>query len=343
MSGVTTPPFLNAGTGTQTPMAGSDLTAEFKVYYQRTLLENARENQIHQQFGRKYTIPKGGGKSTEWRRAVPYVITPGMLVPLTEGQPGSPLPFSYVAITVSIAQYGAWVKGTDVVTVVSYDPLLDNISEELGDQAGRVLETLTVEALNAGTNVLIAGTVASNWWTLVAASGGITYGTLVAAREILEENHARPVDGGFFAACMHPLIASSLWLDPDFKEAIKLNDEGRRLWDGELTRVLGFVVTVSNMCKKIPKGTAWGGQTNATDDVYSTLVFGKNAFGIVEWASLGMEEIYNPVGSAKAADPLSQIWTMGWKCSFAVRILNESYMLRIMSTANRGELLPERP
>src|SRR4051812_26288670 len=125
INGVAAPPFLHAGTGSQASAQPgvTDLTVEFKVYYQRTLLTNARENLIHQQFGQKFTIPKSGGKTTEWRRAVPYVLTDTTaLTPLTEGQPPAPLGFKYVAITVSIAQYGQWVRGTDVVSVVTYDP-----------------------------------------------------------------------------------------------------------------------------------------------------------------------------------------------------------------------------
>lgn len=328
--------FLSALTGGQLAMTGQDLTAEFKVYYQRTLLENVRENLIHQQFGRQFTIPKGGGKSTEWRRALPFVVDTAALTPLTEGVPPLPLPFKYEAITVGFSQYGQFVRGTDVVSVVTYDPLLENISEELGDSAGRVLETLTVEALNGGTNLLIAKGAAT--WQTLATTDVIGYDTFITARTIMERNHARPTEGRWYAACMHPNVEADIWRDTDFKDAFKRNDEGKRIYDGEVTRVLGFIITVSNLAKMIPKTVMFGGVANATTDVYSTLIFGKGAFGIVEWASLGMEHIYNPVGSGKTSDPLHQIWTSGWKCSFAVKILNEKFMLRIMSAAGVGEL-----
>lgn len=318
--------FLNAGLGSQTQMPGADLTAEFKTYYQRVLLDTARPLLIHQQYGQQFTIPKNSGKTTEWRRAW---VLPVKTTPLTEGVAPNPDYFGYDAITVTIAQYGAWIKGTDIVKTVTFDPLLDNISEEQGDQAGRTLETLTVTALSAATNIVYGG-VATSFATLVTTDV-ITYKNLVRLRRVLEVNLAKPWKGRWYALAMHPMVESDLYMDTTLKDLYLRTDDGKVMYDGEIGRLLGFTIGVSTMALVIPKNTTVAGQTNANTDVYQSLAFGRGAFGIVELESMGLETIFNPVGSARAADPLSQFWTSGWKCTFAVRILNDAYMARFMS------------
>lgn len=68
-------------------------------------------------------------------------------------------------------------------------------------------------------------------------------------------------------------------------------------------------------------------------DVYSTLIFGANAYGVTEIEGLGLEHIYKPLGSAGAADPLNQKATCGWKASKAAVRLVEEYMVRIETTS----------
>jgi N4-gp56 family major capsid protein len=68
-------------------------------------------------------------------------------------------------------------------------------------------------------------------------------------------------------------------------------------------------------------------------NVYSTLFFGKNAYGTLELESMGMETIYHPKGSAGAADPLNQLWTHGWKVTHAIKILQDLFMLRLEHAA----------
>lgn len=64
-------------------------------------------------------------------------------------------------------------------------------------------------------------------------------------------------------------------------------------------------------------------------DVYSTLVLGKDAYGVTEIEGGGLEHIYKPLGSAGAADPLNQRATAGWKATKTAERLVETFMVRI--------------
>lgn len=64
-------------------------------------------------------------------------------------------------------------------------------------------------------------------------------------------------------------------------------------------------------------------------DVYSTLVLGKNAYGVTKIDGLGLEHIFKPLGSGGTSDPLNQRGSAGWKASKAAIRLVEEYMVRI--------------
>ena len=64
-------------------------------------------------------------------------------------------------------------------------------------------------------------------------------------------------------------------------------------------------------------------------DVYSTLILGKNAYGVTEVTGGGLEHIVKQLGSAGTADPLNQRATAGWKAIKVAERLVEEYMVRI--------------
>lgn len=319
--------YLNSGLnngGAQT----AGLAIQLKTTYNRTLLENARDKLVHDKFARKYTIPKRGGTTMEFRKAN---VLPTHGTPLQEGVIPTEDTFGYTSLTVTINQYGAFVKGTDVVTVVTLDPLLDNITEEQGVQAGLTIEEITRDALNLGTNVQYANNRANR--SLITATDYLTGAELVKARRTMMNNKVPPVSGRNYAAIVGPFVWADLIQDTSIIQAMNAGQNGgERLFEGQLMRYMGIDLYDSTTTKMWASGSG-AGVTLAATNIYSTLVFGKNAYGTVELESMGMETIFHPVGSSGAADPLNQFWSKGWKCSYAVIILQQLYMLRIESAA----------
>ena len=71
-----------------------------------------------------------------------------------------------------------------------------------------------------------------------------------------------------------------------------------------------------------------GGAAGAS--VASTLVFGKNAYGVIGLETGNLHSIIKPKGSAGTSDPLDQISTIGWKVDgFAAKVLQPLWLLRI--------------
>lgn len=89
--------------------------------------------------------------------------------------------------------------------------------------------------------------------------------------------------------------------------------------------------TTANALKVVPYG---GGASGA--DVYSTLIYGENAFGTIELGGTGrnVQIIINAPGSSGALDPLAQRGTIAWKVKgFCTVILQDDFIVRLESGA----------
>ena len=89
--------------------------------------------------------------------------------------------------------------------------------------------------------------------------------------------------------------------------------------------------TTTNALKIVPYG---GGASGA--DVYSTLIYGENAFGTIELGGTGrnVQIIINAPGSSGALDPLAQRGTIAWKVKgFCTVILQDDFIVRLESGA----------
>lgn len=310
--------LLDSGLGGATQTAG--LSNEFKTFYNRSLLENARAVRVHAQFGKEYQLPKNIGNTMEWRKATPLA---NRTTPLQEGVTPADDTFAYTNQTVSIAQYGSVIRGTDIVQLTNFDPLLDDVAEEQGFQAGYSMEAILAAVLVAGTTVQYANGRASR--ITVAAGDVITSNEIVKARRTLKINLAPPWQAADYAAVIHPMTEADVLRDSSIVTAMNAGSTtgGNKLFDGEIGRYMGVRFAVSTLAQ------VFTGAGAAGIDVYATLFFGKNSFGIVELSGATMEHIFHPVGSAGGADPLNQYWTSGWKCTYACKILQQAFMLRL--------------
>jgi N4-gp56 family major capsid protein len=76
---------------------------------------------------------------------------------------------------------------------------------------------------------------------------------------------------------------------------------------------------------------AAGGGSN---DVYCTLIFGAEAYGVCPLAGEAMKTTVKPLGSAGSADPLDQRSTVGWKATTTTQILNQTWLVRLETLAS---------
>lgn len=305
----------------------AELSAEMKTYYDAYLLDNAKPKLVHDQFGQKRPIPKNKGKSIEFRR---YKTLPKALTALTEGVTPEPNKLSVTTVTATVKQYGDWISLSDMLLLTAIDNNLVEAVSLLGDQAGRTMDTVTREVINAGKNVLYApknGTTPVTSRADLDATCTLKLATVMKAAAILKGVNASTFDNGF-VAIVHPFVAYDLMLDPKWEEWSKYTNP-EHMYNGELGRI-GNVRFVESTEAKIWEKAAAG----STLSVFSTLVIGKNAYGVTDVEGGGMETIVKQKGSAGTSDPLNQRASAGWKAVKTAAILSDEFMVRIESCSN---------
>lgn len=295
------------------------LSVTMKTFYQRNLLENAEPRLVHMQFGKQYTIPKGGGKTQEWRKWTPLA---SVSAALTEGVAPAENSFAYTNVTVTVSQYGAWLSGSDLVALTTFDDLLGDVTDAQGAQAGRSLEEITRDVLVTGTTVRYANGRVSR--VTVAAGDKLNANEVVQSRVTLLVNLAEPVADEDYAAIVHPRSEANLLQDSTIATVLNAGYKGgEQLFRGEIGRYMGVRFIRSTTAKIFTAAGAGG------IDVYATLFFGKNAYGIAAIDGQDdIEYIFHDIGDG-SSDPLNMYWTSGWKVTHAVKILQEAFMLRL--------------
>lgn len=322
----TTTGTVNANTGSATPASTTTvegwtyagLTPEMKVFYDKTLIEFASPNLVHEQFGQKKPIPANNGKTIEFRR---YKPLPKATTALTEGVTPNGQSLDVGTVTCTVDQYGGYVELTDAVILTAIDNNVVEATTIIADQAGRTRDTIVREVLNAGTNFQYAGGKLSR--ATLTSSDKLTVTEIRKAVRTLKIGLAKKIDG-YYASIIHPDCAYDLMSDPEWKYPHQYVDT-QHLYTGELGEVAGvrFVETT--------EAKIFGGAGASSIDVYSTLVIGKDAYGVTDVTGGGLQTIVKPLGAGN--DPLNQRSTVGWKTWLGAKILVNSYMVRIESAS----------
>lgn len=249
---------------------------------------------------------------------------------LTEGVVPTETSMSVATVTATINQYGAYLKGTDVLLITAVDPLLEEYSELLGAQMGDTIDQIVRDVLVAGTNVRYANGRGSR--------GDVRSGDVVNTTEIrkllrtLEQQNARPVDDHNFALVIHPNVYYDIISDTTVQNALfYAADRGQSnaMFTGEVGRFMGFIFVKSTNAKWFS-----GSGVSNNVDVYVTMAIGADAYGVTELEGESVKTYYKAPGSAGTVDPLEMIWTYGWKLWFGATRLNENWMVRLESTVS---------
>lgn len=310
----------------------TQITAENQSFYDRTLLERAVPNFVHNRWAQVRDIPRNAGTNTiKFRR---YSNLAAATTPLSEGITPTGSQLSATEITATIAYYGDFVTITDVLDYESVDPVLMEAAEIQGDQAGDTLDQLTRDILAAGTSVRYSGSATSR----VTVTAVIDATVVKKSVRTLKNNKAKrimrmidpstgyntvPVNASFVGIVSPSTtfdlksLSATGWV-PVEKYANKAD-----VMDGEVGAIdeVRFVET--------PNAKVFVGAGSGAVDVHATLILGANAYGTSRISGEAMRNIIKPLGSAGSADPLEQRATSGWKASFVAKILNNDFMDRI--------------
>lgn len=307
--------------------ASAGLSDEMKTTYDRQLLLRTVPRLIYDKFAQKKTIPMHGGKVIEFRKFSGLAVA---TTPLTEGALFTNLKdLTVTAITATVAQYGDAVGFSDIVSTTTIDPLLKEATDILAEQAAETLDELVRDTVTAGTAVFYSTVSTNTQRSDIASTDIITVADVQNIAMQMELNRAQKIDG-YWQAITHPRVIYDLMRTQEWRDAQNYNKTGR-IFDGSVGELYGVKFWTTDKAKVFTDLGSGG-----TVDVYTVMVFGRNAFGIVDLAGHNLQTIFKPLGSAGTADPLNQQSSMGWKVTFGVKRLQESFMLRYECAASTG-------
>ena len=267
-------------------------------------------------------MPTRTGDTVNFRKI--SKLTPN-LTPLTEGVTPDGQTGSLEAISVSTKQYGDYMTFTDMVDVTMVDPIIKEYTVELARIARELLDTLTREELNGGSNVFYAGGRTDR---ATLAKGDVP--KVDDFRKIilsLKKNHVKPAAGDRYAAFITPEVSFDLLDDPKFLKAYEISQNGTPFIKGEIADVYGMKFIELINAKVFEEAGASG------VDVHSSIVLGQKPYGVTKIKGNGdVQTIVKALGSAGTLDPLNQRQSIGFKINaFAVKRLYEEAIVRYES------------
>lgn len=315
-------------------LGAGGLTLENKTFYEKELLYRAVPQFVHLGWGVQKTIPPRGSNNLEWRRMErPAVATTA----LTEGTPPSSTAVTWTNVVATIQQYGAYARFSEVAMRQSIDEILSETVEVWGENMGDTLDIIARNVLIAGTTVQYAGAAVSRG----AVSSYLTEAEIREAVATLKRQNTRRIAraGGRFVGIAAPEAMSDFMGSPSGNLSLILQRAGVRgdanpLFTGDAFDYLGVRFLESSNARVF--GCAGWSLSTGRVGVFTTLIMGEGYYGEVKYGEGDAAVIVHPPGSGGAGtDPLNQFGSVGWKAPLAVRILNDSFAVRIEHGASQ--------
>ncbi len=318
----------------------SNFGGAIKTNFERRLLNRALPRLVHGRWATPATLTGYG--TYELRRyeglaAITSTLQNEGVTPIEGSQP------SLTQITITPSYYGTWMGYTQRLEEQGYDPILSEMVGILGEQAGLSADTLMRNDLtdNATTDFSAGQTARTGLDN--SLSHEITFDDILIQLAELENQNARPVEGGMFACVLHPYTWKNLIQDATFMAAFVQESPNSAIRTGLLGMLMNCVFYMSSNARIYADGGV------GTTDVYDMLFIGADSHGVTGFASqmVGLNPTaspsdYNPGGNTGGSvnsveiirkglgetgfDPLNQRGTLGWKFAFATTVTQSNWI-----------------
>jgi len=315
----------------------SDISTRTQVYADRRFLERAKPNNVLAMFGEVRPIPMNKTDTISIRR---YEKLAAATMPITEGVTPTGSSPTYTDYSAKLDQYGDYIRYSDRIMDTHEDPLLNEFTDLLGEQAPETFDLIYAGILKAGTNIFYSGIGTAR----TEVVDPITNTMLDRIDRALSAQEAKPIKsiieagpnistrsvGASFVVVVHSDFKMDLKKMEDWTP-IEQYASNKGLIPGEIGAVGNFRFVVdNNLTAYEDAGGAAGSMISTTGvsaDVYPFLVFGQKAYATVPLGGKGSVQVLvaNPKANA-ATDPLAQKGSIGWKGYTTAVITNDLWM-----------------
>lgn len=308
----------------------TQIPIEVNNFYDRRLLDKAIPAFVHNRFAQVRDIPANSGTNViKFRR---YGLLTAQTTALTEGVTPEGKQLSVTDITATVLQYGDFITLTDKVLTETYDPILTETAEILGEQAGDSLDQLCRDVLVAGASVQYASTATQT--SEVSAAMKITRDEVKQVVRTLKGNNAKmitsmidPSDGVSttpIGRAYIGIVSEDVAYDLDDATGwipVEKYPNKSMVMPDEIGSLGGVrFIETSNAYVELAAGAS-------SNDVHHVLIFGQNAYAQTRISGKALMNIVKPLGSAGTADPLDQRTTSGWKAWYVAKVLNANFIV----------------
>ena len=257
---------------------------------------------------------------------ITFVTVPDMTVAntvLVEGTNPTAVALTITTSTVSASQYGNLVAITDLAKIKSPIDLVSTTSERLSFNARLTIDQVTRDNISSAGTAYLPNAAGHTTRASLTATDVVTASDLRKMRGKMYGNKIPRFADGQYRLFVHPNVAYDLKSDSatgSFTDVTKYMSN-QDLLNGEIGHMAGFRII-----------EVW----NAPTFTSSTTVYGSYAVGAIKgWGSGDLQTLqtYHVPPGGDHSDPLAQQELVGWKVSFGVASLNNSYFFRLESGA----------
>ena len=301
------------------------LTQHMSIFYDKMFLERAKMVLKYDVGADIKKLAKNMGKTVYWNRMSPLAVA---ITPLTEATNPSDVDMTSTIVSATVAEYGNWTKIGSLYSMTSIDEGLKEHVSVHGQNAGETIDTLIKNELAGGGTTQIVNGVAAV--SSIATSDTIDGAEIRKVVRNLFLAKAPKFEDGLYKAIVPTSVVADLRGDTEWLDAYRYTDASN-IRSGDVGTLHGVRFIETNNEEVV----ADAGAGNV--DVYSTFVFGKHAYGIVDLAGQAGERIIvKNSDSSDTSNPLDMFSTIGWKAFFAVKVLNSAWLYEIKSASSFG-------
>lgn len=314
-------------------MAGTTLTTTPNlnlIYYDKKFLEMATANTVYAQVCDERPMPHNAGDIARMNVYVPKnTAAVQALSALTEATNPTASVVSSNTVSAQILEYGDYWQISSKVSLVAIDPEVERNVTLASNQAARHMDNLILtELMNATTTI---GANSHTTVSTVAASDTMSIALARNAKRTLFNNFALPIDSdGSYVCVTNGDAEYDLQGDTAWKEVQYYANKPETIMRGEIGKLYGVRFLVSN---NPSVESVSGGASNVK--VYNSYFLGKEAVGIIKPTGKdgdAMIKIKTP-GPSDTSNPLDMFATFGYKFTWAVKILNNSFIVEARHSA----------
>ena len=346
-------------------MAGTvygDISPRTAAYVVKDMLERGMPHLVFEKFGQSKPLPQNSTQQMTFRR---YFLThshsgdfesgvyygSSLFDPtnaeLSEAVTPDATQLDNEDITISLKQYGTRVRMSDVIQDTHEDPVMQEATDIIGEQAATILEKVRFNKLIGGTNVYFTnGSARSDVNTTMSLS---------IQRKVtrqLKRNLGQPItkvlkstpNYGTEAVAPSFIAIAHTDLENDIRDMqgfVPVEKYGSMTpYEGEVGKVEDVRYIVSTICEAWedaggdPSTNSVLSTSGSSADVYPILFLARNAYGIVplKGKSSITPMVVNPTPSD--SDPMGQRAHVSWKAWQGAVILNDQWMVRVETAAS---------